>query len=52
MENDKEGGGGGGGGGGGCISNYDRFCHISATIYAIVEKDKVGEGGGGGLREL
>ena len=34
-------------GGGGGLCNFDRFCHISATIYAVVEKDKVGGGGGG-----
>ena len=38
---------GGGGGGGWVLRNYDRFSHISTTIYANVEKDKGGGGGGG-----
>ena len=38
MEKDRGGGGGGGGG----LDNYDRFGHISATIYTDVEKDMVG----------
>ena len=41
-------------GGGSGLGNYDRFGHISATIYEDVEKGKGGGGGGGGggLREL